>query len=67
VPKAEGEVADWADILRALPEWWAEAGIEGEPPTPAQLGALLRFVSEKTGMRTRKRNGKVFFVNRKVI
>jgi hypothetical protein len=67
VPKAEGEDADWADILRELPGWWVEQGIDGEPPTPAQLGAVLRFVSEKAGMRTRRRDGKVFFADRKVI
>jgi hypothetical protein len=67
VPKAKGEDADWADILRELPDWWVEQGIDGEPPTPAQLGAVLRFISQTTGMRTRKRDDKVFFADRKVI
>jgi hypothetical protein len=68
VPKVEGAEADWGDIFRALPAWWADQkGLGGEPPTPAQLGAILRFISEETGIPTRKRGGKVYFIDRKVV
>jgi hypothetical protein len=70
VPKAKGELADWGDIMLELPAWWMEHSIEGEPPTPAQLGAILRFIGEKgekAGMRIIKRGGKIFFADRKVM
>ena len=67
VPKSAGEEAGWADIYYALPEWWERHGVEGDPPTPAQLGAILGFIADETGMPTRKRAGKVYFIGRKVV
>ena len=66
--RSSGDDADWADIFVALPTWWRDQQIAGNPPTAKELGAILRFVSEKANIPTRKqRDGKVYFVDRKVI
>ena len=67
VPKAAGEEADWEEILHKLPEWWADKRIEGALPTTEQFVAILKFISDEAGIRTRKRGRKVYFVDRKVV
>jgi hypothetical protein len=40
---------------------------EGTPPTAEQFVAVMKFISDEAGIRTRKRGRKVFFVDRRVV
>lgn len=66
MPKTPGGEVDWAEIFMALPEWWRANKIDGTPPNARQLGSILRWITDETGMPTRTRDGRVYFIGRKL-
>jgi hypothetical protein len=67
VPPAKGEEADWAIIYDEFQREQSERGTEGVYLAPRQFGAVLDYICKHAGIRTRKRDGRVYCIDRKVL
>lgn len=67
VPHAPGEQADWAMIYGHFIPWCDEQKPRIEPYPSGDFGAALAFICKEAGTRMRRRGGRVYCLDRKVV